>query len=137
MSEHLDRLNAMLDYNQQTWDLSPNDIAAIQWAVDEIERLHHNWLTEQGARLSQANLVEMYTATKAKQMQAELEQQQAENRRLLGTRNLLADKLAHCTGYPVPTEIRAAEWAVDAGAEAWDWERGMYVDEDGKEVTDE
>ena len=39
MSEHLERFDAMLDPKQQTWDLSPNDIAAIRWAKAEIERL--------------------------------------------------------------------------------------------------
>ena len=51
MSEHLDRLNAMLDHRQQTWDLSPNDIAAIRWAVAEIERLRKELTAAQVALL--------------------------------------------------------------------------------------
>ena len=39
MNEHMMRLRAMLDPQQQTWDLSPNDVSAIEWAVDEIARL--------------------------------------------------------------------------------------------------
>lgn len=35
--EMLDRLRAMSAPDQQTWDLSPNDQAAIAWAVDTIE----------------------------------------------------------------------------------------------------
>ena len=33
------RLRAMVDPDQQTWDLSPNDVAAIQWALDRIAEL--------------------------------------------------------------------------------------------------
>jgi hypothetical protein len=40
MCDELDRLKAMLDPKQQTWDLSPNDIQAIAWAVCELERLY-------------------------------------------------------------------------------------------------
>ena len=39
MSEHESRLRAMLDPKQQTWDLSPNDITAIRWAVERITAL--------------------------------------------------------------------------------------------------
>jgi hypothetical protein len=35
--DHLERLRAMIAPGQQTWDLSPKDVAAIRWAVAEIE----------------------------------------------------------------------------------------------------
>jgi hypothetical protein len=38
MNKHKDRLDAMLEDNGQTWDLSPNDKLAIQWAVDQLPR---------------------------------------------------------------------------------------------------
>lgn len=37
MSEHKDRLQAMTEDKGDTWDLSPNDVAAIQWALDSLE----------------------------------------------------------------------------------------------------
>lgn len=33
----LSRLRAMIAPDQQTWDLSPNDVAALTWAVNRIE----------------------------------------------------------------------------------------------------
>lgn len=36
---HAERLQAMIAPLQGTWDLSPNDVAAIQWALDRIEEL--------------------------------------------------------------------------------------------------
>ncbi len=39
MSKHLERLRAMTAPDQKTWDLSPNDVAAIRWAIDEIAHL--------------------------------------------------------------------------------------------------
>ena len=43
MSEHENRLRMMIDPAQQTWDLSPNDVAAIAWALDQIKHTgeHH------------------------------------------------------------------------------------------------
>lgn len=38
-SEHESRLRAMLPLDQQTWDVSARDVAAIRWALDENERL--------------------------------------------------------------------------------------------------
>jgi len=38
-NDHESRLRAMVDPDQQTWDLSPNDVAAIQWALDRIAEL--------------------------------------------------------------------------------------------------
>jgi hypothetical protein len=37
LAEHLERLRAMCAPNQRTWDLSPNDVAAIRWAVERLE----------------------------------------------------------------------------------------------------
>lgn len=34
--EHESRLRLMIDPAQQTWDLSPNDVAAIRWAQTRI-----------------------------------------------------------------------------------------------------
>ncbi len=39
MNDHLTRLQAMTAPGQRTWDLSPNDVAAIRWAIDEITLL--------------------------------------------------------------------------------------------------
>ena len=39
--DKLDRLRAMTAKWQQTWDLSPKDVAAIQMAVDVLELLVH------------------------------------------------------------------------------------------------
>jgi hypothetical protein len=39
--DKLDRLRAMTAKGQQTWDLSPKDVAAIQMAVDVLELLVH------------------------------------------------------------------------------------------------
>jgi hypothetical protein len=36
-NDHYERLKAMADPRQQTWDLSPNDVQAIAWAVKAIE----------------------------------------------------------------------------------------------------
>ena len=36
MSDELERLEAMIEPNQQTWDLSRNDVAAIRWAVERL-----------------------------------------------------------------------------------------------------
>ena len=60
---------------------------------------------------------------------------QAENHRLRGVCNLLADKLGHYTGYPIPTEIREAEAAEAAGAEAWNPDWDCYVDDCGIKVN--
>jgi chemosensory pili system protein ChpA (sensor histidine kinase/response regulator) len=38
-ANHAGRLRAMVDPFQETWDLSPNDVAAIQWALDRIAEL--------------------------------------------------------------------------------------------------
>ncbi len=38
----LDRLNAMVADGQQTWDLSPNDVAALKWAIRRIEEANRN-----------------------------------------------------------------------------------------------
>ena len=35
--EHESRLRAMTEDHQQTWDLSPNDVAAIKWALYELK----------------------------------------------------------------------------------------------------
>jgi hypothetical protein len=32
-NDHLDRLDAMTDDDQETWDLSSNDVAALRWAA--------------------------------------------------------------------------------------------------------
>ena len=37
--ESLDRLEAMTDDSQIDWDLSPNDIAAIKFAIEAIKQL--------------------------------------------------------------------------------------------------
>ena len=39
--DRLDRLRAMVTKGQQTWDLSPKDVQAIQMAVDVLELLVH------------------------------------------------------------------------------------------------
>ncbi|MFA5056537.1 MAG: hypothetical protein WC485_00350 [Opitutaceae bacterium] len=39
MSEHIERLEAMIDPRQQTWDLSPNDVVAIRHVLVELKRL--------------------------------------------------------------------------------------------------
>jgi len=36
MTEHEARLHMMLEDESETWDLSPNDKAAIKWALDRI-----------------------------------------------------------------------------------------------------
>lgn len=36
---HIERLLAMIAPDQQTWDLSDNDVAAIKWAVLEVSKL--------------------------------------------------------------------------------------------------
>jgi len=59
----------------------------------------------------------------------------AENGRLRGVCNLLANKLSSYTGYPIPMEIREAEAAEAAGAEKWDVEWDVYVGEDGNEAV--
>jgi hypothetical protein len=38
-NDHAERLRAMVEPDQETWDLSPNDVAAIQWALDRIAEL--------------------------------------------------------------------------------------------------
>ena len=38
--ESLDRLEAMADDSQIDWDLSPNDIAAIKFAIEAIKQLN-------------------------------------------------------------------------------------------------
>lgn len=43
MNEHEERLHAMLADGQQTWDLSPNDVAAIRWAVNRIDEFERHW----------------------------------------------------------------------------------------------
>jgi len=48
MNEHMMRLRAMLAPQQQTWDLSPNDVAAIQWAVDEMSQSRHESSQKRG-----------------------------------------------------------------------------------------
>ena len=40
-SSKLDRLRGMVTKGQQTWDLSPKDVQAIQMAVDVLELLVH------------------------------------------------------------------------------------------------
>ncbi len=37
-SEHLSRLKMMANERQTKWDLSPNDVKAIRWAIETIER---------------------------------------------------------------------------------------------------
>ena len=39
--DKLDRMRAMVRKGQQTWDLSPKDVQAIQMAVDVLELLVH------------------------------------------------------------------------------------------------
>jgi hypothetical protein len=39
VDDHRTRLRAMVEPDQETWDLSPNDTAAIQWALDRIAEL--------------------------------------------------------------------------------------------------
>lgn len=41
-SDHAERLQAMVAPDQETWDLSPNDVAAIQWALDRIDDLEND-----------------------------------------------------------------------------------------------
>jgi hypothetical protein len=36
VNEHEERLKAMVDPDQQTWDLSPDDVKAIRWALDQL-----------------------------------------------------------------------------------------------------
>ena len=38
-NDHAERLRAMVEPDQETWDLSPNDVAAIHWALDRIAEL--------------------------------------------------------------------------------------------------
>ena len=38
-NDHAERLRAMVEPDQKTWDFSPNDVAAIQWALDRIAEL--------------------------------------------------------------------------------------------------
>lgn len=37
MGEELDRLKAMIEPDQETWDLTVNDVRAIRWAIRQIE----------------------------------------------------------------------------------------------------
>jgi hypothetical protein len=39
LGEHIERLEAMAAPDQQTWDLSPNDVEAIRGVLAEVERL--------------------------------------------------------------------------------------------------
>lgn len=39
MSDHARRLRAMIEPDQQTWDLSPADVRAIRWALDRVVSL--------------------------------------------------------------------------------------------------
>ncbi len=39
MNEHFSRLKMKADPRQQTWDLSPNDQAAIRWANEALHAL--------------------------------------------------------------------------------------------------
>lgn len=41
MSEELDRLRAMIEPDQETWDLTVNDVKAIRWAIRQIEADHN------------------------------------------------------------------------------------------------
>lgn len=41
MTDHLDRLRAMVEPDQATWDLSPEDVKAIKWAVAQITSLKY------------------------------------------------------------------------------------------------
>jgi len=52
---------------------------------------------------------------------------QADNRKLRGIVNLMADQLAHYNGETVPTVIQSVVLAVEAGAEIWDPLRRKYV----------
>lgn len=36
-TEQYERLMAMIEPNQQTWDLPPNDVKAIRWAVTALK----------------------------------------------------------------------------------------------------
>lgn len=60
-NEHESRLQAMVAPEQQTWDLSPNDVAAIEWALRELQsaqahtRNHHAEPCETCAALEAAN----------------------------------------------------------------------------------
>lgn len=38
VQEHRERLEAMVEDNGQTWDLSDNDKAAIRWAIETLDR---------------------------------------------------------------------------------------------------
>ena len=42
MENAIDRLKAMIEPKQQTWDLSPNDVAALAWAVRRIDEANNN-----------------------------------------------------------------------------------------------
>ena len=38
MSEHLDRIRAMIEPDQQTWDLNQKDTIALSWLLHEYDR---------------------------------------------------------------------------------------------------
>ena len=52
MSEEYERLEAMIEPEQQTWDLSPNDVAAIKWAITELTTLRRQLAMETAALLA-------------------------------------------------------------------------------------
>jgi hypothetical protein len=60
---------------------------------------------------------------------------QTQIKRMRGVCILLANKLAHYTGYSMPKELRDAEVAEAAGAESWDGVRFVYVDENGHKAA--
>lgn len=50
-TEYRERLKAMTEPEQQTWDLSEADVAAISWAVERLAALEERcrWLEDQVA----------------------------------------------------------------------------------------
>lgn len=51
MENAIERLKAMTDPKQQTWDLSPNDVAAISWALKRIEEANRNVVASSATRV--------------------------------------------------------------------------------------
>ncbi len=69
MNEHLVRIRAMLAPDQQTWDLSENDVAAIRWLYDTAASA-----TRELSRLSQDVIVPIRRANEAsRQLNAAVE----------------------------------------------------------------
>tara|TARA_R110000824_G_scaffold69785_3_gene179593 strand:- start:366 stop:1481 length:1116 start_codon:yes stop_codon:yes gene_type:complete len=74
--EHWDRLTAMTEPDQQTWDLSPKDVAAIQWAMHRMEttgEADHVKPTKHEAWFSEIISTAAALATDSNLLSAELE----------------------------------------------------------------